>query len=57
MKISWQTFSLMVKLGDKQADDFQERIWDIENAASRQAARRPKFSFYSYGGRLHMEVF
>lgn len=56
MRLSWEhTIGFLIEERDEEALHMQECMWDLENAASRNAEGRIEFYFYTTGGVLLME--
>ena len=55
MKLSYQTFRLLLDLNDTEARDIQELMWDQDNADSRACYRRADWAWYFRNGNIVLE--
>ena len=56
IRISYETFSLLCDLGDREARDIRETEWDMEWQASKYAEPRLEFHYFSRSGEIRMEA-
>ena len=57
MRLSYDTYQLLLDLRDPEAQRVQESIEDLEWCASRYSEGRLDFDFFARSGSLHMEAY
>jgi hypothetical protein len=55
IQLSYETYQLLLDLRDREAEQCQECMWDMECHASRYSEGRLDFVFFSQSGSLYME--
>jgi hypothetical protein len=56
MKLSYDTFKLLIELNDREADEIQEMMHDCDNADSRACYRRADWTWYFKDGRIVLDA-
>lgn len=57
IRLSYDTYQLLLDLHDPEAKQVQECIFDLECCASRYSEGRLDFNFFARSGSLHMEAY